>query len=526
MKKNILFLFIFLCFSGTFCYAQKNLKLISKIGFPGRGGAGCWHYVDTTGKEYAIAATQTSIAIVDISNPAAPKIKSEIPVPKSIWQEVCVWGKYAYCGTEAGGGITIINLSKLPASVSSKKYTGDGAIAGKLGNSHTVKAYNGYLYINGANAITKAGTIICSLADPLNPKYVGKYDKEYVHDCDFRNDTLYTSQASSGLFAVVDVKSKAAPKLLATQATPFKVTHNSALSDNSKVIYVTDEVQKAPVTAWDISDLGNITLLDKYYTVELPMEEVHNVRVLNDYLVNACYGGQVTIVDGHKPDNLVEVANFRTDPVKGKACWDVDPYLPSGLVLALENTDSAVLFIFKPTYQRACYLEGTVTDSLTGKAIYAAKVELLTTKIIDSTVLSGNYKTGYPDAGTYNVRFSKPGYITRTINGVKLTGGNVTTLNVKLLKGNVAVDENEYEDAITLYPNPSPGNLHLKVNGSMLTDLTFILYDILGVEKQRELIPNSQTGLNIRNLSTGVYMCRIIDKNGNSLKEEKVVIVR
>lgn len=51
-----------------------------------------------------------------------------------------------------------------------------------------------------------------------------------------------------------------------------------------------------------------------------------------------------------------------------------------------------------------------------------------------TTDLSGNYKTGYATAGTYNIQLSKSGYYTKTINGVSLTNGAVTVLNTTLKK--------------------------------------------------------------------------------------------
>src|SRR5205085_1434182 len=144
--------------------------------------------------------------------------------------------------------------------------------------------------------------------------------------------------------------------------------------------------------------------LDLYLTNKNPVGEVHNVRVLNDFIINACYGdathtgSQITLVDAAHPDNLIEVGDYEMS-VKGsglKIGWDADPYLLSGNLIATEG-DSG-FFLFAPAYVRACYLEGNVTDSITGLPINGAKVEILTTSATDNTLFTGDYKTGLADS--------------------------------------------------------------------------------------------------------------------------------
>ena len=110
--------------------------------------------------------------------------------------------------------------------------------------------------------------------------------------------------------------------------------------------------------------------------------------------------------------------------------WGAYPWLPSGLILATDINEG--LYILDPVYQRACYLEGTITDSVTGVPISDADVEILVAGVIESSKINGEYKTGLVAAGTYSIQVSKPGYITKTIPGVTLTNGVVTMLDVEL----------------------------------------------------------------------------------------------
>ena len=81
------------------------------------------------------------------------------------------------------------------------------------------------------------------------------------------------------------------------------------LSDNGQVLFTTDERNHAPLASYDVSDLSNIELLDKYSVAHIVdsslSDEVHNVRVLNDFLISACYGSQITLVDAARPDVMV-----------------------------------------------------------------------------------------------------------------------------------------------------------------------------------------------------------------------------
>lgn len=110
--------------------------------------------------------------------------------------------------------------------------------------------------------------------------------------------------------------------------------------------------------------------------------------------------------------------------------WGVYPFLPSGTIVA-SDIDSG-LYVYTPTYVRACYFEGLVRDSLCNSLLNNVRVELIGTTILDSTDFTGNFKTGTPDAGTYSAVFSKAGYVSQTIP-VTLVNGQITNVNIKLL---------------------------------------------------------------------------------------------
>jgi choice-of-anchor B domain-containing protein len=433
------------CMTTAGAFAQNlNVVLRSQLAYPGHTCANLTGYVDSLGNEYALVGVATGMSIVDVTNPALPVEVKKIPNVDNLWKEIKVYGKYAYVTTEGGGGLQIVNLSSLPdtAGVVYHNWTGDGAIAGTLNTIHALHIDGHFAYLYGSN-LFNGGAIAADLTDPWNPTYAGKYqvgvgNQAYVHDGYVRNDTMYAGHIYSGYFAIVDFTNKAAPVEIATQNTPNNFTHNTWLSTNSRILFTTDEVDDSYLTAYDVSNPANIIELDKIQSNPGSQSIVHNTHIIrvagNDYAVTSWYKDGFTIVDAGRPTNLVQVGNYDTYAASGggfEGTWGVYPYLPSGTIIASNIEDG--LFVFTPTYVRACYLEGTVTDSLTGLAINGATIQILSTTVSDNSNLSGSYATGIPSpGGSYSVTYSKAGYYPKTLTGVSLAAAAVTIRNVAL----------------------------------------------------------------------------------------------
>jgi choice-of-anchor B domain-containing protein len=431
MKKQLLIAI----FSLTTAFATgQGLNLLGHLSYSVTT-AGVWHYVDSLNNEYALVGARDRVSIVNVSNPTNPVEVFNVPAlngQTSLWRELKTYKNYAYAVSEGGGGVIIINLTYLPDSISYSHWYGDSTISGQLQSAHTIAAHDGYLYIFGSN-INSGGCIIADISNPEAPHFVGEYETNYIHDGYIRNDTLWAGEIYAGQFSVIDVSNKSNPQLLTTQQTPGQFCHNVWLSDNSNFAFTTDEVGGAPLGSFDVSNISNIQLETVYFTDSIPMQEVHNVRVLNDYLINPSYGSQITIVDAARPDNLIEIARAPTDFGSGNPylCWDASPYLPSGNIIVTDTYGG--LFVFGPNYQRACYLEGTVTDSLTGNLLNNVLVEIVGTPKYTNSDLNGIYKTGLATGGTFDVRFSKTGYITKTYSGIVLNSGVLTTIAAELV---------------------------------------------------------------------------------------------
>lgn len=442
----------------------------SQVPFPSETCANIGGYTDSLSNEYALVGCSKGLAIVDVTDPAAPFKVKRIPGPNNLWKEVKTYRQYAYVTTEGGKGLQIVNLRFLPDSnnIPYKHWMPlIGTDSLKTIHALHIDTVTGFVYLYGSNR-AGGGIVVADIkTDPWNPIYVGQYNQEYVHDGYVRNDTVYAGAIYAGHMRVIDFTNKNTPVILQTQSTPHNFTHNTWLSDDSKTVFTTDEKNDTYLTSYDVSDLSNISELDRIQSNPGSNSIVHNTHILNDYAVTSWYKDGFTIVDAHRPKNLVQVGNYDTYSGSGpgfEGAWGVYPYLPSGNILV--SSMDGYLYVLTPDYKRACYLEGTVTDSITGLPINNALVEILTTSVTELSRLNGEYYTGNVDTGLFNVRYSKPGYVTKTITGISLSRANVTLQNVQLAPLPTFVCSGKVEETSSA---AGVANAFVKLEGTILS---------------------------------------------------------
>ena len=294
---------------------------------------------------------------------------------------------------------------------------------------------HGIAYVNG----TDKGQLFLDLnTNPYNPTYLGKFTNNYVHDCFVRNDTMWAACINDGIIKVVDVRNKTTAdnqaNTITQWATPLNFAHNCWLSNDSKYLFTTDEKPNSTLTCYNVSDLNNVSETDRAQVQSGSNTIIHNTYFRNNYCVTSYYTYGVAIFDVTRKNNLVEVGNFDTSPnfsgdgFNGQ--WGVWPFLPSGNLICSDIETG--LWILKPTYKRAAYIEGIVQDTVCQTFLTGVKVEIVGDSVIDYTAFLGKYSTGTVDSGTYTIQFSKNGYQTKTIANVNLQPGSVATFNVNL----------------------------------------------------------------------------------------------
>lgn len=432
MKKVVMLLAALVFSLGV--HAQLNVTFRSSLSYNGQNLANIGGYVDSFGNEYALVGYSGGLDIVNVTDPDNPFVAFTVPGTTNNWREVKTWQNYAYVTTEGCcNGLQIVNLGNLPDSISYQYWNGSGAIAGQLNTIHALHIEDGHAYLFGSNLFNGAA-IIADLSDPWNPVYKGHTPGSYIHDGYVRNNILWSAHIYDGFFSVFDVTDKTNPVLLATQLTPTQFTHNTWLNDAGTVLFTTDENSNSFLGAYDITDLNNIRELDRIQVTPGSGSIVHNTHTINDYEVVSWYKDGIAIVDASRPDNMIVTGTYDTYPQGTgngfSGCWGVYPYLPSGTIVASDINNG--LFVLTPNYVRGCYLEGVVTDSVTGSPLNNVTVTILGPSIAENSKLNGEYKTGTATAGSYDVQFAKSGYVTKTISGVSLQNGVLTNLNVQL----------------------------------------------------------------------------------------------
>ncbi len=473
--------------------AQLNCTLVGEVTYSDNGND-IWGYVADDGTEYALMGLRNGTSIVSLADPANPVEVANISGPSSTWRDLKSWSHYAYVSNETSNGILIIDLSDLPGSANNyydfQPMIDINGNVSQLSSIHNLYVDEfGYLYVSGSN-INAGGTLIFDLNnDPYNPVYVGRTPAIYAHDTYARNNLLYTSDVYDGVFTIYDVSDKSNIVALGSNGTPFDFTHNAWLSDDGNTLFTTDERADAPTAAYDVSDPTDIKYLDEFRPAATVGNGVvpHNAHVLNDYVVISHYTDGIVIIDGSRPNTLIEVANYDTylGPDGGFfGCWGAYPFLPSGLVLA-SNLEGS-LQVLQPNYVRGCYLEGNITDANTGAAISNASITLVGPSIVDNSNLSGEYATGTATSGTYDAIYDHPAYMPQTIS-VNLANGQVTIQDVQLM---------------TQPMFNVTGQVVSAIDGSPIPDATV---SIANADFNYELTSDASGNFSINNVTGGFY---------------------
>ena len=420
-----------------------NIELLSNVRFNDEC-ANIWGYAND-GKEYAIIGRVSGTSIFEVTDGKNPSLLLHIPGARSQWREIKSWKNYIYAVADQGkDGLLIINMSNAAELITYSFFRPQVTINDKTLNIMKTDSLNrahelfidekGFCYLTGSN-LHFGVTIFDLNKNPESPEFVGIFNSNYSHDAFARGDTLWSADILAGEFTVWDLNNKKNPIKLAFQQTGFAFTHNIWLSDDGRYAFTTDERANAFVESYDVSDLNNITLLDKYRsrTTQIRGTIPHNTYYHNGYLVTSYYTDGFTIVDASNPAHLVEVGAFDTYPGGNEdfhGCWGVYPFLPSGNIIASDIEFG--LYVVKPTYKKAAYLKGVIKDSLSGLVLGNAKIKI--DLIPFNEVFSapnGTYKTGAPYTGEVTVEIIKDGYRAKKIT-IDLKQGEVSNTDILL----------------------------------------------------------------------------------------------
>lgn len=532
LNKSILF-FFFSLWSCSAIFAQSlDIVKLGELSYPQWDLNDVWGYADSSGNEYALVGVNDRFNVVDVTNPATPVSKINVYGAYSVWRDIKTWSHYAYVchdfqfgwSTSPDEGITIVDLDSLQSARYKRfkpKFSGTND---SLRTAHNLWIdENGVLYVFGSNLFSGGVLMFDVATDPWNPTYLGKWETYYLHDGFARNDTLYGAAVNQGVLTVIDVTLKSAPQLLATKSTPNQFTHNCWLSDDGKTVFTTDELPGAYIAAYDVSDLSNITELDKIRTLPNTGVIPHNVHVYGNFLVTSYYTSGLNIVDATYPDLLVETGFYDTSPNSGggyTGAWGAYPYLPSGHILVTDMQTG--LFVLSSDYTPAARLHGTVIDSLTGNPILGADVAFTINSFMGTTGVDGTFKVGSAIGGTDAILVSRTGYFPKVVN-MQFNQGVYDSLTIALLPIDFGTDEQLSTSPTTVYPNPSHGNFSLQFKETVWGQNTSVtLFTLTGeVVYKTSFLAQTEHDFSL-NLPEGIYM--IVVQTDSASSTHKLLI--
>ncbi len=335
-----------------------------------------WGHVDLNdGREYALLGLRNGTAIIDVTEPTAPREVATIPSINNLWRDIKTyqfydegvgrWQAYAYVTSEAEGqGMQIIDLGQLPitatlaatySTISSAHNLYIGEVDYRTGVA--TRAEPVYLYLFGADLNDGAFRIL-DLANPTQPHEVTAPPSgtQYVHDgttlviTDTRTAACAAGHNPCTLFVdynensvdLWDVTDKSAPqRLSSTPYTGAQYTHSGWWSADKRYLFVQDELDEYWMglnTRLRVFDINSLVAPVSSIAWTGPTKAIdHNGYAKGDKYYMSNYERGLTILDVSTPTTATTSAFFDTypgsDAARFNGAWGVYPYLGSGNLL-------------------------------------------------------------------------------------------------------------------------------------------------------------------------------------------------
>jgi len=362
-----MFLPQFPCESGfADIYPCNDYDLMAHIPIENLGGSGAegndsWGWTDTTtGKEYALVATTTGSAFVDISNPIEPILLGTLPTASinSLWRDIKVYQNHAFIVADNAGahGMQVFDLTRLRNVASPPEtFTADAHYT-EFGSAHNIviNEESGYAYAVGTSTFG-GGPHFINIQNPTNPVAEGGYaangdshDAQVVTyngpDSDYSGSEIYIGSNGNEV-VIVDVTDKNNPvNISSISYTNQAFAHQGWFTEDLKYFIVGDEldelnslVSSTRTLFFDFSDLDNPFLQTEYFSPNSAID--HNSYTKDNQLFLANYTAGVRILDisNIESNSINEIGFFDTYPLDDSTsfngAWNVYPYFPSGNII-------------------------------------------------------------------------------------------------------------------------------------------------------------------------------------------------
>ncbi|MFN5704987.1 MAG: TonB-dependent receptor [bacterium] len=154
-----------------------------------------------------------------------------------------------------------------------------------------------------------------------------------------------------------------------------------------------------------------------------------------------------------------------------------------------------LVFIANLSYAQTGVLKGKVIDRKTKETVIGATVSLVGTYYAVPTDVNGNYTITNIKPGEYSVKIVYLGYKEQLNNGIKITNGNTTTLNVQLSEVTAEIGMVEVLGQKTIVDLES-GKSSTKVTAEDIKDMS--VKDVQSIVANQAGVSQNPDGLQIR----------------------------
>lgn len=383
MRALVSLLLPILFFTSISAQQSVNMTLLSKWDdntLPVVGGVqynDIWGYA-VNGREFAILGSRTKVHFLEVTDPSnIVEVAAIEGGGSSTWRDMKTYGTYAYSVADQGGtseGLLVFDLSDI-TDPGPDRVTLVDQQTDVFNRAHNVfvDVNQGFLYVTGPNS--GDDLLIYNLNNtPESPTLVDRLTLpgEYVHDIYVEDNIAYCSHLDFGLYVydmspVTDPPSGANPgvplELGVLNDYPFNVFNHSNWVSGGQMVFA-DEKHGSPLGIADVSDLTDITILDRFYSNLLNVADPysnsvprgpipHNPFIVGDLCIASYYHDGVSVFDISNPNNVVQVGYYDTDLVSEnyngyKGCWGVYPFLPSGRILGSDVLNGLFVLEYSP----------------------------------------------------------------------------------------------------------------------------------------------------------------------------------
>ncbi|GAB1856043.1 hypothetical protein MHTCC0001_08780 [Flavobacteriaceae bacterium MHTCC 0001] len=354
-------------FAGVFpCNDYDLLFEMSLDTFGATAANDSWGWTDTaTGKEYAIIATNTNTAFVDISDEDTPVYLGNLPTAtiQSPWRDVKVYNNHAFIVAdntvgEDSHGMQVFDLARLRNVANPPEVFSADARLEEVGRAHNIviNENSGYAYAVGGNSNRshKGGPVFINIQNPKSPVIEGEFrEGDYSHDAQVviysGPDNDYTGReiligGNENEVVIADVTDKANPVKISTIAySNVGYAHQGWFTEDMRYFILGDETDEqrfgnnTRLIVFDFNDLDNPQHHFDYLSNNTAID--HNGYVKGDTYYQASYRAGLRVLDISNIENksFTEVGFFDTfpndDATAFDGAWNVYPFFESGKIV-------------------------------------------------------------------------------------------------------------------------------------------------------------------------------------------------